>query len=126
MICFKSVLGGVGHHDNREAQQTAIHNCYRALKPGGHLVFAENLVSSRMHQALRKRFNAWTYWRYITVAEALAFCGEFSQVDYRCFGFLGTFGRSERQRNILGRVDCCFDRFLPENQKYIISVVARK
>lgn len=126
VICFKSVLGGVGYQDNKEAQRIAIQNCYRALKPGGHLVFAENLVASPLHQALRKRFNAWTYWRYVTVDEVQEFCRDFSKVDYRCYGFLGTFGRSVGQRDLLGRVDTCFDRLLPERAKYIISVVAEK
>lgn len=126
VICFKSVLGGVGHHDNKAAQETAIHNCYRALKPGGHLVFAENLTSSPMHQFLRRRFNAWSYWRYVTVEETLDFCRDFSKVEHRCFGFLGTLGRTEGQRAFLGRIDRVFDRFLPEGAKYIISVVAEK
>jgi len=127
IICFKSVLGGIGHNDNKQAQKTAIHNCWRALKPGGYLLFAENLTSTRVHQALRRKFNAWgTSWRYITIDEALHFCQEFSRISYRCFGFFGTLGRNEGQRCVLGQVDRIFDRFLPERAKYIISVSAQK
>ena len=35
VICFKSVLGGIGYGGNKAAQETAVRNLYRALKPGG-------------------------------------------------------------------------------------------
>ncbi len=126
VICFKSVLGGIGYGNNRAAQETAVRNLYRALKPGGYLVFAENLTATPVHQFLRKKFNRWNTWRYITIEEALDFCSDFSEVRWRCFGFLGTFGRNERQRRLLGRVDKAFDWLLPSSAKYIVSVVARK
>lgn len=127
IICFKSVLGGIGHDDNPEAQKKAICNIYRALKPGGYLLFAENLIASRLHQLLRKRFVPWgSSWRYVSIAEILLFCNMFSHIEYKCLGFLGAFGRTEKQRCILGLIDRYFDRFLPDNMKYIISVAAQK
>ncbi len=126
VVCFKSVLGGIGYGDNKAAQEAAVRNMYRALRPGGYLVFAENLAATRVHQFLRKKFNRWNSWRYITIAEVQAFCSDFSDVRWRCFGFLGTLGRSERQRRFLGRIDQIFDCLLPDNAKYIISVVAKK
>lgn len=126
VICFKSVLGGIGYGGNKAAQETAVRNLYRALKPGGYLVFAENLTATPVHQFLRRKFNRWNTWRYITIKEALAFCSDFSEVRWRCFGFLGTFGRSEGQRRALGRIDTALDWLLPSGAKYIISVAARK
>lgn len=126
IICFKSVLGGIGYGDNKTAQETAIQNMYRALKPGGYLIFAENLTATSFHQFLRKKFNRWNTWRYVTPEETLAFCSDFSEVCWRCFGFLGALGRNETQRRFLGYIDWLLDRFLPASAKYCISVVARK
>lgn len=127
IICFKSVMGGVGHHNHYDAQQKMIENIYRALKPGGYLYFAENTTASPLHRFLRGRFSPWAaYWRYVTPEEVHELCRPFSQVRYKSFGFLGTLGRSERQRRLLGSVDRIFDCFLPAGLKYCISVVAKK
>ena len=126
IICFKSVLGGIGYGDNRPDQEKAVRNMYRALKPGGYLMFAENLTATPVHQLLRRKFNRWNTWRYITIAEAIDFCSDFSEVRFRCFGFFGTLGRNERQRRVLGRIDEAIDWLLPDSAKYTISVVARK
>lgn len=127
VICFKSVLGGVGHHDNYKAQQKMIENIHRALKPGGYLLFAENTTASPLHRFLRRRFSSWaSYWRYVTLDEVDELCRPFSQVWRKSFGFLGTLGRSEGQRIFLGSIDRLFDCFLPAGAKYCVSVVARK
>lgn len=127
IICFKSVLGGVGHHDNYEAQQKMMYNIYRALKPGGYLFFAENVVASPLHRFLRKHFISWSrYWRYVTLEEVDELCCPFSEVWHKNFGFLGAMGRNERQRVFLGSVDRLLDRFIPASAKYCVSVVAKK
>lgn len=126
IICFKSVMGGVGHHDNYAAQRKMMENIHRALKPGGYLLFAENTTSSPLHRFLRKRFNAWDYWRYVSLDEVEELCRPFSEARRRSFGFLGALGRSEGQRVLLGSADRALDRFLPEGARYCVSVAARK
>lgn len=127
IICFKSVLGGVGHDDNYEAQRKMMENIYRALKPGGYLLFAENTTASPLHRFLRKCFIPWSsYWRYVTLQEINELCGPFSEVRHKSFGFLGTMGRNEGQRIFLGSIDQLLDRFMPAVAKYCVSVVARK
>lgn len=127
IICFKSVLGGVGHDDNYEAQRKMIENIYRALKPGGYLLFAENTTASPLHRFLRKRFISWSsYWRYVTLKEVDELCSPFSEVRHKSFGFWGTMGRNEGQRIFLGSIDQLLDRFIPATAKYCVSVVARK
>jgi len=45
VVLFKSVLGGIGRGNRKDRQCRAVAEMYRALKPGGELWFAENLVA---------------------------------------------------------------------------------
>ena len=101
-------------------------NIYRALKPGGWLICAENLTATPVHQFLRHHFNAWSYWRYVTISEMLEFCRRYQTVSYQCYGLLGAFGRSRCQRNALAWIDTKLDRFCNEQSRYIISLTAQK
>lgn len=127
IICFKSVLGGVGYHENYGAQEKMMENIYQALKPGGYVMFAENTTASALHRFFRRRFVPWgRSWRYVSLEEVAALCSRFSDVRMKSFGFLSAFCRGNRQRAFLGTVDTLFDRFLPAGMKYVVSVVARK
>ena len=55
VIAFKSIIGGIGRNDNIEMQKKTFSEIYKALKPGGKLLFAENLAASPLHQTLRKK-----------------------------------------------------------------------
>ena len=61
IIVFKSVLGALA---TKERQVRAMREIHRVLRPGGTLLFAENLVGSRLHTWLRSRFVPWDSWRY--------------------------------------------------------------
>lgn len=127
VVVFKSILGGVGAFNNLEAQKKAMKEIHRVLKPNGELFFAENLLASPIHMALRKRFVRWGgEWRYITIDEMNEFLSDFSQVYSITNGFIASFGRNETQRNILSSVDQMFHRFVPDNWKYIMIGVAKK
>lgn len=43
LVIFKSVMGSIGQSGKAEEQARAMACIYRALKPGGVLLFAENL-----------------------------------------------------------------------------------
>lgn len=128
IVCFKSVLGGVGRNGNNAAQAQCIAEIYRALKPGGLLIFAENLEASPVHQMIRKRAVHWgEAWNYTSIDRLQQQLQNFGEVDICSFGFLGTFGRSNAQRQYLGKLDSLiFDRLVPNRWHYIASVVARK
>ena len=128
LIVFKSVLGGIGSRGGDAWQAQAIKEMHKALKKGGELFFAENLVASPLHQFLRRKFVRWgESWRYITLREFQEFLAPFSEVQLQTMGFAGAFGRSELQRNWFGSLDrLLFDRIVPENWKYIVTGVARK
>jgi SAM-dependent methyltransferase len=128
LVVFKSVLGAVGRLGGRVAQARAVGQMYKALKPGGELFFAENLVASPMHRFLRRRFVGWSAsWRYVSIEEMRDFLRPFASVSYCTIGFAGVFGRTGRQRAILGTLDrALLDGMVPESWRYVIAGVARK
>ncbi len=128
IIIFKSVLGGVGRNDNYEAQKKMIEQIHKALKKNGVLLFAENLTGSKIHSILRQKFNKWSnYWRYITKKETKNLFSNFDTLEYKTCGFLGTFGRNNWQRNILGKIDSLiFDKILNHKNHYIIYGAVKK
>lgn len=128
VVLFKSILGNIGDPCTKETQSQAIGEMHKALKKGGELFFAENLSASPLHKFLRRKYVKWgTTWRYPSIAEMLEFLKPFSEVSYTTIGFAGTFGRSEKQREMLGGADrMLIDRVVPERWRYIIAGVARK
>lgn len=128
VIVFKSIIGGIGRGNNIEIQKKVFAQIFKALKPGGKLLFAENLTASPIHQAFRKRFTNWgSTWRYVTVDEMKLFLSPFSNFEIHSNGFLATFGRNEKQRKFLAKIDSfTFDKFCPKSWNYICFGVATK
>jgi len=128
LILFKSILGGIGRDNHPEKQAQTIASIYRALKPGGYLLFAENLRGSAMHRQLRKTFQPWgNSWRYLTQDELKSLLESFSKVKMSTTGLFGTLGRSESQRRFLGAIDQTFTaKFCPKSWHYIAMGYARK
>lgn len=125
IVVFKSVLGGIGRNDAIERQRAAIASMYRALRPGGHLLFAENLAASPLHALLRRSYIRWgSQWRYVTIDEMRSFLEPFTRVRFDTAGFFGTFGRSETQRRALALLDRV--AMVPPSWRYIIYGVATK
>lgn len=128
LIVFKSILGGIGRNDSLEIQTQVFEQMHKALKPGGKLLFAENLIASKLHQHLRKRFNKWgSYWKYFTIDEMKEFLIIFSESQLETTGVLGTFGRNEKQRNFLSAIDQHFlNKIFPKSWNYISYGIATK
>ena len=125
VVVFKSVLG---FFDAKERQAQVLREIHRALKPGGELYFAENLVASPVHMFFRRRAVKWgRSWRYVTIEEMREFLAPFAETRLRTNGFAGTFGRTETQRRLLALTDrLIFDRLVPARWQYILAGVARK
>lgn len=86
IVVFKSVLGALGSFSN---QQLAMQEIYRILKPGGVLLFAENLKSSRLHAFARKIFVPWgARWCYLNVNEINALTFPFVEKEIQTAGFI--------------------------------------
>jgi SAM-dependent methyltransferase len=128
VIVFKSIIGGIGRDDNYEIQQKVFNEIFKALKPGGKLLFAENLIASPFHQRLRKSFVNWgSSWRYVSLEEMKAFLKDFSSYELKTTGVLGTFGRNESQRNFLSTIDqVLLNSVCPKSWKYIGYGIAVK
>lgn len=128
IICYKSVLGGIVGAGSLEIARTVVAEIWKALRPGGALLFAENLVGTRLHDAVRRRFGASSRgWRYFTIEEIRELHAEFSHFDYTTFGLTGCFGRSEKQRRLLGTADRTFcDKLTPESWRYVVAGIATK
>ena len=128
IIVFKSILGGIGRDDNFAIQKKVIDEIYKALKPGGKLLFAENLIASPIHRKLRKRFTNWgDSWRYLSIEEMNVLLSGFSSYEMKMTGISATFGRTEAQRNFLSRIDeIVLNRISPDKWKYICYGVAVK
>ncbi len=123
VVMFKSVLGALSERDR---QQQAVDEIHRVLKPGGYLLFAENLEASRLHSLFRRRFVRWSsYWRYLEYRNDRALFAAFES-EFRTVGFWGAFGRREWQRDLLGYVDRATDRMWPAASRYILIGACRK
>lgn len=128
IIVFKSVLGGIGYDGSLERQLLALEQMHDALKPGGILLFAENLSGSPVHALARRLFVKWGgRWRYPKSEEILKGLAKFARQECRYYGCLAAFGRNERMRDWLARVDFRFaERFTPQGWRYIMAGVAQK
>ncbi len=124
LVMFKSVIGALSKKEN---QQQALDEIYRVLKPGAYLLFAENLEGSALHRFLRKKFVKWEhYWRYLSYKNDLDLFDKFSECNYSTHGFLGAFGRSEKQRKVLGKADKLVEKMVPSGMRYILVGTCRK
>jgi 2-polyprenyl-3-methyl-5-hydroxy-6-metoxy-1,4-benzoquinol methylase len=128
IIAFKSMLGAIGAGGHKERQQAAIDQMHKALKPGGKLLFAENMAASPLHRMVRKKFVSWVdCWRYVTAEEMKQFLHRFARSRVCTTGVLGTFGRTERQRNILAVFDqTLLNPLTPREWHYLVFGVAEK
>lgn len=124
LVVFKSVLGALRTWEN---QLRMCREIYRVLRPGGEVWFAENLRASMIHQAARKLFIPWTtYWRYLAIDDLTKLYSEFQTMSVETYGFSAAFGRTERQRRILGKIDRCLSPCIPSRWKYIAFGLAKK
>ena len=127
IICYKSMLGGIVRNKGLDIAQHVTNEIYSALKPGGVLLFAENLTSTIIHRFLRRNYGAGKNdWRYFSTVELKSLHSKFEVFEYRTYGFLGCFGQNEKQRLKLGYFDKAIQGFLPNNWNYIFIGVAVK
>lgn len=128
VIVFKSIIGGIGRGDNFEIQKKVFKEIHKALKPGGQLLFAENLSASALHRGLRKKFVNWgDSWRYVSLNEVNELLKDFSKAEIKTTGVSAAFGRSEGQRRFLSSIDSgLLNKLSPKSWKYIAYGVAVK
>lgn len=127
IIVFKSILGGISRDGQDHIKKVIIDQIHESLKPGGILLFAENLKGSGFHLFFRKRFTGWGgSWNYLRYPELAQIFSSFNSVEYKTAGFLGLFGRAEWQRSVLGIIDRFLELVIPPRSRYIVYGIARK
>jgi SAM-dependent methyltransferase len=127
IITFKSILGGISREGSDEFKKATLEQIYQALNKGGKLLFAENLEGSGLHKYLRKKFVIWgNEWNYLRLEEIPEVFSSFSKISYVTIGFWGAFGRTEKQRAMLGRIDGVMEKLFPSRMRYIVIGIAEK
>lgn len=128
LVVFKSVLGRVGGHDRFDLQLRAVDRLRTALRPGGELWFAENAAAGWPHRTARRYFGAgrWS-WRYVDLTELARLLAPFEDANWTTFGVASAFGRSERQRRALARLDeALLGRLAPPSWRYVAAGFGRR
>lgn len=124
IVVFKSVLGGL---KSRKQQLKAIREIYRVLKPGGVLLFAENLVSSKIHQFLRKKFIKWSkHWRYLELKDLNEYLFQFKCIEKETTGFFSNLLPLQFLKYITYRIDMLFIKLIPKKFHYLTYGAAIK
>lgn len=128
IVAYRSMLGGIVREGDLSIADRVVAEVENSLRPGGILLFAENLCGTWLHALMRRRFGAGREgWRYFTLAEVLALHGSFSTLNYATFGTLGLFGQSKRQWSLLGALDrVILDRLTPRRARYLVAGIAKK
>ena len=126
---FKSVLGGIPDGGQAE-QRLAIENLHAALRPGGLLLFAENLRGTPVHRLARSaayRRRGVPQWRYLSLSELREHLRDFELVQLHTTGVLALFGPTETSRRALSRVDRVLgNRLMPARGHYVVYGSALK
>jgi ubiquinone/menaquinone biosynthesis C-methylase UbiE len=107
IVIFKSMLGALQTY---EKQVTAMHEIYRVLKPGGVLLFAENIRSTILHMTARKLFAHYgKTWRYMHLRELLHLMNVYKKTRINTAG-LSSILLPEKLKGIGSRIDDFLDQ----------------
>jgi len=131
VVIFKSVLGGIVRKGDLSIAGNVLSEAGKALRDGGVVLFAENLAGSFLHRILRARFGAgknnWRYFNNYELPALLKGTSQLELVDIVNLGFLGCFGRTEKQRILLGKFDkLLMEKLVPLKYLYIQCIIAQK
>jgi ubiquinone/menaquinone biosynthesis C-methylase UbiE len=136
VVIMKSVLGGVYSCDGENAAIESIWEAYRVLKKGGLCILLEQLRGDPLSCWIRSRkFPArnWHYFRKeeFDQANSANLVKEFEKVKLKCLTFFSHILEQKFSPNsILVRAACIVDqmveRFVRDNWKHLIGVVAIK
>jgi ubiquinone/menaquinone biosynthesis C-methylase UbiE len=124
VVIFKSVIGALGTNKN---QSLAFQEIHRVLKPGGVLLFAENIECSIFHVYLRRIFTSWShYWHYPKLNDINLYLKNFIFFEIKTTGFFALFSKNEFINTCLSYLDVVIEKILPKKNRYIVYGAAIK
>jgi hypothetical protein len=65
-------------------------------------------------------------WNYLKYKNVPALLSSFEKTNYETVGFFGAFGRSEKQRHFLGKMDAKVKFLISISKRYVLFGVAEK
>ena len=123
VVVFKSILGSIGGALGPDAIGVAVNEMHRVLRPGGVLLFAENLAATRAHRFVRRRVRNWgTFWHYMKLTELDQHLSDnFGTVSLKTTGFgcVAVPEKFPKLRTAMSHVDSALDRVLPKDFRYL-------
>ena len=124
-IIFKSLLGGIGRNDNMEKQLTVMKQIKKSLKTGGQCLFIENMKGTILHQIYRNRYGTGKNdWNYPSFKEFYKMSNIFKDVKFNTYGFFGS--TRKMKKDLRAKFDYNYDKYLPENWRYVYAGIYRK
>ena len=121
------MLGGICKKKNFNNAKIVFDQIYEALKPGGYLVFSENIKATFMHNYFRRKYSSKS-WYYFDQRELLNLMNSnFNYINSKTNGFLACFGRNEKQKRLIGEIDeKVFSQIIPASWNYIFFGVCQR
>ena len=127
IVVFKSVLGGISRDGKDEMKQVVVDQIFKALKPGGKLLFAENIEGSGLHRIARRKTRRWgSSWNYLKYSDKEELFSQFEKTEFKSVGFLSAFGPNEFFKATLGAIDTVLSPFISKSKKYILFGMVQK
>jgi 2-polyprenyl-3-methyl-5-hydroxy-6-metoxy-1,4-benzoquinol methylase len=127
IIILKSVLGGIGSNNQSEKQIKTIKEIYKALKPSGYFLFAENAKGSLIHQILRKsrKWNAyWNYPTYDFMKQHIS--ATFKNYEIKGVGFCSSLLPIDHFQKIFVPIDKVLSNIVPLSYQPVLYGFAQK
>ena len=124
-IIFKSLLGGIGRGGAKEKQLLVMRQIKKSLKKDGECLFIENMAGTILHQIFRNRYGAGKNdWHYPSLKEFYKMSNIFKDVKFNTYGFFGS--TRKMKKDLRAKFDYNYDKYLPENWRYVYAGIYRK
>tara|TARA_Y100001935_G_C17170524_1_gene440006 strand:+ start:198 stop:854 length:657 start_codon:yes stop_codon:yes gene_type:complete len=124
-IIFKSLLGGIGRNNLFEKQIVVMEQIKKSLKKNGECLFMENMKGTILHQIYRNRYGTGKNdWNYPSFKEFYKMSNIFKDVKFNTYGFFGS--TRKMKKDLRAKFDYNYDKYLPENWRYVYAGIYRK
>jgi len=132
LIIAKSVIGGIksDYKDsttrNSDTRKAAVQNIHNLLKPGGYILFAENIRGSVLLHQVRKMLGKQKGWYYFSMSDLRDLFSGFRNVNIKTFGVIPTVSKNSSVNGVLFALNKYLLNWLPPSFKYISFISGQK